>query len=161
LPIGGRLELVNAIVFAQMVWCNDLNKDLKKRIVVFVGGYVRLIIILIIIFYFLYICYVLIVDHFFSFFFFFIFFLFFIIIIIRDTYNHTAADAHRLGLWMKKSDIAFDAVNFGHQSSDKRHLLETLVAAAENDRHSRILHVEPHMSVSRVLARWFIIISFS
>ncbi|GJS16301.1 26S proteasome non-ATPase regulatory subunit 4 [Tanacetum coccineum] len=60
--------------------------------------------------------------------------------------------AKRLGLWLKKWDIAFDAVNFADQSSHKKELFETLVAAAENKRNSRILHVEPHLSVSQALA---------
>ncbi|GKC63333.1 26S proteasome non-ATPase regulatory subunit 4 [Tanacetum coccineum] len=67
-------------------------------------------------------------------------------------YDDTA-NAKRLGLWLKNKDIAFDAVNFAHQSSHKREeLFETLVAAAENKRNSRILHVEPHLSVSQALA---------
>ncbi|GJV09782.1 dehydroascorbate reductase 2 [Tanacetum coccineum] len=60
--------------------------------------------------------------------------------------------ARRLGLWLKKWDIAFDAVNFADQSSHKKELFETLVAVAENKRNSRILYVEPHLSVSQALS---------
>nr|GEX19140.1 26S proteasome non-ATPase regulatory subunit 4 homolog [Tanacetum cinerariifolium]GEX20340.1 26S proteasome non-ATPase regulatory subunit 4 homolog [Tanacetum cinerariifolium] len=60
--------------------------------------------------------------------------------------------ARRLGQWLKKWDIAFDAVNFADQSSHKKELFETLVNAAENKRNSRVLHVEPHLSVSQALA---------
>ncbi|GJR85719.1 hypothetical protein Tco_0209730 [Tanacetum coccineum] len=39
-------------------------------------------------------------------------------------------------------DIACDAINFGHQSLDKRELFESLVAAAQNNGNSHILHVK-------------------
>ncbi|GJU27845.1 dehydroascorbate reductase 2 [Tanacetum coccineum] len=40
LPKTSLLILLDAVVFAKQVWCTDLNKDLKKRIVVFAGGYI-------------------------------------------------------------------------------------------------------------------------
>ncbi|GKA67377.1 26S proteasome non-ATPase regulatory subunit 4 [Tanacetum coccineum] len=72
--------------------------------------------------------------------------------------------AKSVGLWLKKWDIACDAVNFGHQSSDKRDIFEALVAAAQNNCNSHILHVKDDISVSQALSRhcyeaisrWFI-----
>ncbi|PWA46054.1 26S proteasome non-ATPase regulatory subunit 4-like protein [Artemisia annua] len=62
-------------------------------------------------------------------------------------------DANRLGLWLKKHDIACDAVNFGHQSSsNKREVFEALVAGAQNKGNSHILHVKDDTSVSEALS---------
>ncbi|GKE43881.1 hypothetical protein Tco_1471165, partial [Tanacetum coccineum] len=40
-PITGPLILLDVVVLAKQVWCNYLNNDLKKRIVVFAGGFNR------------------------------------------------------------------------------------------------------------------------